>query len=75
MIIILMLSILVKFKAIFFRSCNFFIFAINMFVKTLESEDFIYLELKKKTFKRCLEKEKFIKVKIFKDYKSKDFNE
>jgi len=69
-----MLNILIGFKIIFFKSCNFFIFAVNMLMKILKNKDFIYLKLKKKIFKKCLKKEKFIKVKILKNYKNKNFN-
>jgi len=58
-----------------FKSYNFFIFIINILIKTLKNKNFIRLKLKEKTFKKYLKKEKFIKIKIFKDYKSKNLNE
>jgi len=72
---ILILSILIGFKIIFFKNRNFFIFAINILVKILKSKDFIRLKLEKKTFIKYLKRKKFVKVKIFKNYKSKNFNE
>jgi len=70
-----MLNILIKFKIISFKNRNFFIFAVNMLIKILKSENFIRLKLKKKTFKKYLKKEKFVKIKILKNYEGKNLNE
>jgi len=70
-----MLNTLIKFKAILFKNYNLFILAIKILMKTLKSENFICSKLKEKTLKKYLKRKKFIKVKIFKNYKNKNLNE